>query len=192
MNLTNSGTNLQIKGLLLMLGEQSPTTAEQLLPDSETVAAVERMVPTTATITVPKEDHLYDGCVTGQAFIAEAELEIEGARFLVYANTNLDIAPPVEIERISPFPLCANPETPGQCKVFDIKLTNHLATPFRGVIKVAENKRSGPGHQFTRKLVLAPHESRDETVRDPTATPRKTDASCPKEFHLSSNLDPGR
>src|SRR6185436_470192 len=64
-------------------------------------------------------------------------------------------------------------ETPGQCKVFELKLTNHLATPFRGVIKVAETTRSGLGQQFSRQLVLAPHESRNETVRDTPTTPHR-------------------
>lgn len=176
MNLANAGDRpVQIKGVTFYgWGEQSrPKTAEQLLPDSETIAAVETMVPTTATVTVPKEEHLYDGCVLGQTFIAEADLEIEGARFLAYAVTNLDLAPAVEIERISPSPCVRTLETPGQCKVFELRLTNHLATPFRGVIKVAEINRSGPGRQFTRQLVLAPHESRDETVRDDTAKPRR-------------------
>ena len=176
MNLANAGARtVQIKGLTFYgWGERlHPKTAEQLLPDSETIASVETTVPTAATVTVPKEEHLDDGCLSGQTFIAEAELEIEGARFLVNAVTNLDVVPAVEIERISPSPCVRTLETPGQCKVFELKLTNHLATPFRGVIKVAETNRSGPGKEFTRKLVLAAHESRNETVRDDSITPRR-------------------
>jgi LmbE family N-acetylglucosaminyl deacetylase len=176
INLANAGDRpIQIKRLSFdSLGEQSRlNTAEQLVADSETTASVEKTIPTTASFTVPKEDHLYDGLASGQSSIAEAELEIEGGRFVVKAETNLDVVPAVEIERVAPSPCVRTLETPGQCKVFDVKLTNHLSTPFRGAMKIAETNRSRLGHEFTRQLVLAPHESRNETVRDTTPTPRR-------------------
>jgi hypothetical protein len=176
INLANAGDRpVQIKRLSFdSFGEQSRLkTAEQLLSDSETTASVEKSIPTTATLSVPKEDHLYDGLASGQSSVAEAELEIEGGRFVVKAETNLDVVPAVEIERVSPSPCVRTLETPGQCKVFDLKLTNHLSTPFRGVMKIAETNRSRLGHEFTRQLILAPHESRNETVRDTTPTPRR-------------------
>jgi hypothetical protein len=37
-----------------------PTTADELLPDTETVVTVDRTSPKNATLTVPKEEHLYD------------------------------------------------------------------------------------------------------------------------------------
>jgi LmbE family N-acetylglucosaminyl deacetylase len=176
VNLANSGDRpVQINRLSFnSWGEQSRLdTAEQLVADTETTTSVEKTIPTSAKVTVPKEDHLYDGLISGQSSEAEAEFEVGGVRFAVKTEINLDVAPAVEIERIVPSPCVRTLETPGQCKVFELKLTNHLATPFRGVIKVAENTRSGRGHQFTRQLVLAPHESRDETVRDTAATPRR-------------------
>jgi LmbE family N-acetylglucosaminyl deacetylase len=176
INLANAGDRpVQIKRLSFdSWGEQSRlNTAEQLLADSETTASVEKTIPTTAKLTVPKEDHLYDGSASGQSSVAEAELEIEGGRFVVKAETNLDVVPAVEIERVAPSPCVRTLETPGQCQVFDVKLTNHLSTPFRGVMKIAETNRSRPGHEFARQLILAPHESRNETVRDTTPTPRR-------------------
>jgi LmbE family N-acetylglucosaminyl deacetylase len=176
VNLTNSGDKpIEIKSLLFnSWGEQSRLeTAEQLVADTETTISVEKTIPTTAKLTVPKEDHLYDGLISGQSPVAEAELEVGGVRFAVKTEINLDVAPAVEIERILPSPCVRTLETPGQCKAFELRLTNHLTTPFRGVIKVAEKNRSGSGHEFSRQLVLAPHESRDETVRDDTTTPRR-------------------
>ncbi len=176
INLANAGDRpVQIRKLSFeSLGAPSRLDAAELLvPDSETTASVEKTIPTTATFTVPKEDHLYDGLLSGQSSVAEAELEIEGGRFVVRTEINLDVVPAVEIERIVPSPCVRTLETPGQCKFFDVKLTNHLKTPFRGVMKITEKKRSGPGHEFTRQLVLAPRESRVETVRDDTTTPRR-------------------
>jgi LmbE family N-acetylglucosaminyl deacetylase len=176
INLANAGDRpVQIKRLSFdSWGEQSHvSTAEQLLADSETTASVEKTIPSTAKFTVPKEDHLYDGLASGQSSAAEAELEIEGGRFVVKAETNLEVVPAVEIERVAPSPCVRTLETPGQCKVFNVKLTNHLSTPFRGVMNIAETNRSRPGHEFIRQLVLAPHESRNETVRDTSPTPRR-------------------
>lgn len=176
VNLANSGDRpIEIKRLSFnSWGEQSRLdTAEQLVADSETTVAAEKTIPATAKLTVPKEDHLYDGSLDGQSPEAEAELEVAGGRFVVTTGINLDVVPAVEIERIVPSPCVRTLETPGHCRVFDVRLTNHLATPFRGVIKVAETNRSRPGHGFTRQLVLAPHESRNETVRDTATTARK-------------------
>lgn len=176
INLANAGDRpVQIKRLSFdSWGERSRlNTAEQLLADSETSASVEKTTPATATFTVPKEDHLYDGLVSGRSFVAEAELEIEGARFMVSAETNLDVVPAVEIERISPSPCVRTQETLGHCKVFNLKLTNHLATPFRGVMKIDVASRSRAPREVTRQLVLGPHESRDETVRDSNSNPRR-------------------
>jgi hypothetical protein len=92
---------------------------------------------------------------------------------VVKSEINLDVVPAVEIERVSPSPCVRTLETPGQCKAFDLKLTNHLSTPFRGVMKIVEMNRSRPGHEFTRQLVMAPNESRNETVRDTSPTPRR-------------------
>ncbi|HVQ39122.1 MAG TPA: PIG-L family deacetylase [Pyrinomonadaceae bacterium] len=175
-NLANAGERpVKINKLSInSWGEESRlNTAEQLLPDSETTAAVEKTIPLTAAVTVPKEDHLSDGTLMGFLSAAQAELEIEGGRFVVNAQTNPDIAPAVEIERIAPSPCVRTLETPGNCKVFAVKLTNHLGTPFRGVIKVAEINRKRTGYAFTRQLVLAPNESRDEMVRDDTVPRRK-------------------
>ncbi|MDQ2920137.1 MAG: PIG-L family deacetylase [Acidobacteriota bacterium] len=176
INLANAGDRpVQIKSLSFdSWGKQSRlNTAEQLLADSETSASVEKTTPATAAFTVPKEDHLYDGSVSGQSSAAEAELEIEGARFLLSAETTLDVVPAVEIERISPSPCVRTQETLGHCKVFNVKLTNHLATPFRGVMKIDVANRSRATREVTRQLVLGPHESRDETVRDSNSNPRR-------------------
>jgi len=176
VNLTNSGDRpIEINRLSFnSWGDKSSLdTADQLVADTETTATVEKTIPTTATLTVPKEDHLYDGSLIGQSSVAEAEMGILGARFAIKTEINLDVVPAVEIEQISPSPCVRTIETPGQCKVFELKLINHLATPFRGVIKVAETTRSGAGQEFSRQLVLAPHESRNETVRDTPTTPRR-------------------
>jgi hypothetical protein len=57
------------------------------------------------------------------------------------------------------------------------------------VIKVAETTRSGLGQQFSRQLVLAPHESRNETVRDtPTAPHRLTRAALKNSISAVTSI----
>ena len=144
--------------------------ADKLLSDTETTVTTESATPANATLTVPKEAHLYDGLLLGKRFDAEADVDMEGATFRVHAEKNIDIAPAVEIDNISPSPCVRTQETLGKCKQFNVTLTNHLATPFRGTMKMSASARPAgrqPGSQVgeaTRQIVLGPQETRTETV----------------------------
>jgi LmbE family N-acetylglucosaminyl deacetylase len=177
VNLANSGDKaLEIGRLSLeSWGEDSRiSAAEQLLPETDTSVAVERVTPKTASSTVPKEDHLYDGLVLGHPFRGNAELEIEEAKFRLGATIHLDVAPAVEIKSISPSPCVRTQETLGGCRIFSMALTNHLAVPFRGAMKISESRGAGPrAREITHQIVLAPRETRSETIRTTKAIPER-------------------
>lgn len=170
ISLANTGSRaIEIKRLSIDgWGEQARlSTTEQVLPETDTSAAVEKVTPKTAPFTVPKEDHLYDGLVFGQPFRADAELEIEGAKFQLSTKLNLDVVPAVEIKRVSPSPCVRTQETLGVCNVFNLELTNHLAAAFRGTMKISESRAAeARPREITRQIVLAPRENRTETIRD--------------------------
>lgn len=121
--------------------------AEQLVPDSETSITVERTTPKTASISVPKPDHLYDGTSVGIPFTTEANLEIEGAKFAITQQLSLAVAPPVEIQTIVPSPCVRTEELLTHCNTLNVTLVNHLRTPFKGKLTTKtpnQQATSGP------------------------------------------------
>jgi LmbE family N-acetylglucosaminyl deacetylase len=149
-------------------------TAEGLLPNTETVVAVDRTTPKNATLTVPKEEHLYDNLFLGQPFEAVARIEIDGAKFSVSSGMTRAIAPAVEIKSISPSPYIWNPATLNQPLSFKVKLTNNLDTPFHGNLTIGNPQY----HIFEagRKLSLAPLET-SEVLLKSNAIPLDTPGS---------------
>ncbi|HEV7475757.1 MAG TPA: PIG-L family deacetylase [Pyrinomonadaceae bacterium] len=111
-------------------------TADLLLPDTETVVTVDNATPQNATLTVPNEEHLYDGLFLGRPFSVVAELEIDGAKFSLEAQISREIAPAVEIKKISPSPLVWTPGRRDQALTFTTVVRNNLETPFRGALEL--------------------------------------------------------
>jgi LmbE family N-acetylglucosaminyl deacetylase len=148
-----------------------PTTADELLPDTETVVTVDRTTPKNATLTVPKEEHLYDNLFLGQSFQANADVEIDGAKFSVSTATTRDVAPAIEIKSIAPSPYVWTAATLNQPLSFKVTVTNNLDAPFNGNLTIGNPQY----HIFEagRKFSLAPTETREVTFKS-NAVPMDT------------------
>jgi LmbE family N-acetylglucosaminyl deacetylase len=138
-------------------------TADILLPDTETVVSVDSAAPKNATLTVPEETHLYDGLFLGKTFAAAADLEIDGARFSVNTELLLEVAPAVEIRKVSPAPFIWTPGRRDQAVNFTTVVRNNLATPFRGALELSSGVLgiSAVG----ANLALQPNEARSVDLR---------------------------
>lgn len=162
VNLANTGDRtVQINRVSFdSWGEKSAVyVAEQLSADTETSSTVDRVTPEAATITVAAAEHLYDGLFLGQRFVSEAELEIDGAKFSLRAETNLPVAPAVEIKKVWPSPYVWTPKTRSRPIALKVTLSNNLTAPFRGLTKI-----TGPQYrifEFGRSVVLEPKETRE-------------------------------
>ncbi len=137
--------------------------AEQLVANTETSNTVDLVTPTTAAPTVPAAHHLYDGKLFGERFLADADLEIDGAWFSVREETRLDVAPAVEIKEVSPPLYVFTPAIINQPLVLKITLSNNLNRQFRGAVKVSAPKY----HIFEveSEVILEPNETREATIR---------------------------
>jgi LmbE family N-acetylglucosaminyl deacetylase len=146
-------------------------TADLLLPDTETVVTVVSNTPKSATLTVPKEEHLYDGLFLGQHFDAVADLEIDGAKFSVNAEVARDVAPAVEIKKISPSLLVWTPGRRDQVLTFNAMVRNNLETPFRGTLELSSSALgiSAVGSALT----LQANETRSVELRSNAAPPAR-------------------
>jgi LmbE family N-acetylglucosaminyl deacetylase len=142
-------------------------TADLLLPDTETIVTVDSAVPKNSGVTVPLEDHLYDGLFLGKRFEAAALVDVDGAKFSVRTELRLPVVPAVEIQNISPSPCVRTEEMLGRCDGFKVTVVNHQATPFRGTMVM--DAHAVPNRGAVYQLVLGPNEKREDSlvIHDP-------------------------
>jgi hypothetical protein len=142
--------------------------ADLLLPDTETVVTLESTTPSSATLTVPQEEHLYDGLLQGKRFEARATMEMDGARFSVARAIQLEVAPAVEIRKVSPTPVVWTPGRRDQVLRFITVVRNNLATPFRGTVQLSS--RALGIAAVDANLTLQPNETRSVELRSVAPT----------------------
>ncbi len=177
VSLANSGERtVQINRLSFNgWGTRAPLDApDQLVADTETNNTLDRVTPLSTEPTVPTSQHLYDGKLFGERFVADADLEIDGAWFSLSAETSLDVASAVEIKEISPSLYVFTPAIINRPLVLKIKLLNNLAERFRGKVKLSAPR----DHTFEvgREIILEPNETQELTIRS-KAIPRESAAT---------------
>jgi LmbE family N-acetylglucosaminyl deacetylase len=194
INIANAGDRtIQIKKLTFAgFGERVELeAAEQLGADTDTSNVVEHATPRRAPFSVPQSEHLYDGRLNGEHFQAEAELEVDGAKFLVAADRDVNVGPAVEIRSISPRPYVWTPNTANRPLQLKLTLVNNLPSAFKGVVKLR-----GLGTQsfeVGRAIVLEPHERREVTLESnalpgvPPARQRRRSANTDLTLSVLNN-----
>jgi LmbE family N-acetylglucosaminyl deacetylase len=166
LNFANGGSHtLSIPELRLnVFGSGRPIeAADQLPPGTETTKTIQILTPNNAAISVPPARHLYDGRLFGERFIAEAVVELDGARFRVQTSKQLDVSPAIAFTNISPSPYVWTPATGSRPLAFNVQVVNHLPKAFSGTLSMsgAQGRIIGTG----QKLTLAEHESREVVLK---------------------------
>jgi LmbE family N-acetylglucosaminyl deacetylase len=155
-SVSNSGVgDIQIKQVKFRgLGLEKPlNVADKMLPGTETTAVVDFTTPKNASLTTPPSEHLYDGKLFGEPLTAEAELAVEGVTFKTGTAITRNVAPAVEILEVEPAPYVTTPATSQKPLEFKVKLQNHLATPFLGLLHLR-----GPSLETGREIELQPNQ----------------------------------
>jgi LmbE family N-acetylglucosaminyl deacetylase len=155
-SISNNGVgDIQIKQLTFRgLGVDTKLkVADKMLPGTEATGLVEVTTPRTTNFTVPAAEHLYDGRLFGEPLAAEAELAVEGVNFTARTEIGREVAPGVEILEVAPVPYVTTPATSQKPLEFKVRLQNHLATPFRGLLRVR-----GPNLETGREIELQPEQ----------------------------------
>jgi hypothetical protein len=165
-------------------------TADLLLPDTETVVTVDELTPKNAALTVPKEEHLYDGYFLGKRVSAKVDLEIDGAKFSVNTEALLDVAPAVEIRKISPSPIVWTPGRGDDVLSITTVVRNNLAAPFRGTLELSS---AGLGISAVGgNMALAANETRPVELKSnaaPFASKRSTRSNITSNIALLTVKD---
>jgi LmbE family N-acetylglucosaminyl deacetylase len=165
--------------------------ADLLLPDTETLITVDESTPRNAALTVPKEEHLYDGTFLGKRVWAKADLEIDGAKFSVTTETQLDVAPAVEIRKISPSPIVWASGRGERVLSITTIVRNNLVEPFRGTVELSS---AGLGISAVGgNIALAANETRPVELKSNAApfaskrSPRSSTASNIASFAVKDS-----
>ena len=134
LRLSNQGvSDVKVKGTRRLVNgnEIGRGGMSSLLKSNQTLRLddITYEVPQNAVINMPQSEHLYDGYFFGEELTQMFMVEIEGASFSVTASTRLNIAPPVEIESVSPSTLVITPQTLQRGVPFTFRIHNHTETP---------------------------------------------------------------
>lgn len=201
VTLTNAGAKpLQIVRLAFTAWgkELALVTPDHLLADTDTSAAVDVTSPARTRFTVPKPEHLYGESSFGIPFRATAEIDIEGAKFVVNTEKTLDVAPAVEVTGISPSPCVRTEETLGRCKMLNVTFVNHLPAPFRGTLSAQVTSADTLySYAVNRQVVLGPLETRTDQILfnnpvsdRPNLRYLRSSGSTTLSLHLSNTNEP--
>ena len=88
--------------------------------------------PAQAQVNLPHAEHLYDGNLFGKDFTVTVQLQINKQPVAVSVSKQMDVAPPVEIESITPSHLILTPETIKRPVTFNLRVINHQNASFEG------------------------------------------------------------
>jgi hypothetical protein len=108
-------------------------------------------------MTVPHYSHLYDDRIFGTRVVTHAQATV-GSTFYVGGTKWVDVAPPIEIQTISPSPLVLTPQSNAKRTGFTVHLINHTNTPFEGKLSVQSEGTA---------VSLPPNAAKDFQIRLP-------------------------
>jgi LmbE family N-acetylglucosaminyl deacetylase len=111
--------------------------AENLAPGSFVNRSNQLQIPEKMPVNTPLSSHLYEPGSLGLEMISSCWLQMAKGRIYVWAPTRVNVAPPVEIESITPSPYVFTPANLNKPLPFKIRLVNRLRKSFQGEFGVS-------------------------------------------------------
>jgi LmbE family N-acetylglucosaminyl deacetylase len=143
-------------------GSGRPATT-RLVPPGQSVTIVRAFeTPRDAAVTVPHQEHLYDGREFGERFTATVVVSMNGGSFLVPATVSIDVAPAVEVKTVDPALLVLTPQTDARPPSLRVSVMSHLPETFNAYVGAFANYPDRRGLSLVESVLpLAPGESRN-------------------------------
>ncbi len=111
------------------------TTERPLSPGNSFTLTDKVEIPNSAKTNVPLAQHLYEPTGLGLNLNLRCEYEIDQTKLGIDLPLRVDVAPPVEIQQVTPSLLVVTPTTRAQPQTFVVRLKNHQDTPFDGKLQ---------------------------------------------------------
>lgn len=143
-------------------GSGRPATT-RLVPPGQSVTIVRAFeTPRDAAVTVPHQEHLYDGREFGERFTATVVVSMNGGNFMVPATVLIDVAPAVEVKTVDPALLVLTPQTDTRPPSLRVSVMSHLPETFNAYVGAFANYPDRRGLSLVESVLpLAPGESRN-------------------------------
>jgi LmbE family N-acetylglucosaminyl deacetylase len=133
-------------------------TATRLAPGAMVTVTNKFQIPATAAINVPLSRHLYEPNGLGMALTTRCTYELSGKRVGVDLPIRVDVAPPIEIANIAPFPLVLTPGTLAKPPRFTVTVINNSNDKTLAGLDIDSSQYHGLG-PFSGVFELGPHEN---------------------------------
>lgn len=109
------------------------TTERPLSPGTSFTLTDQIQIPANAKINVPLAEHLYEPTGLGLDLNLRCEYQVDQTRLGFDIPLRVDVAPPLEIAKVSPAPLALSPAHAQRGPAtFSVTVINHQAAPFDG------------------------------------------------------------
>jgi len=133
LTVTNRGTLTARLERVEFNGKPIQVTGGVLAPNQNKTVTGAYKAPPDMKVSVPHAQHLYDGREFGESFTAMAYLSTQsGVPFVVPADIRVDVAPPVELEFVTPELVAITPGSVNFHWPFLIQVVNHQSETHTG------------------------------------------------------------
>jgi LmbE family N-acetylglucosaminyl deacetylase len=157
----------------MAIGSGRPANTPVVAPGQSVTIVREFQTPRNAAVTVPHQEHLYDGREFGEQFTVRVQVSTIGGSFLAPATASVDVVPAIELAEIGPASLVITPQTESISRTLTLQVTNHD----KDVRKISiETIGAGDNPESTRRkiaeqpLTIGPAEKRDVSISLPIKT----------------------
>jgi LmbE family N-acetylglucosaminyl deacetylase len=107
-------------------GAGRPASTSPVAPGQSVTIEREYQTSRDAAVTVPHQEHLYDGREFGEQFTAIVSVSLKGGgSFMVPATVSVDVAPSIEIAEFGPQSLVITPQTLNVSRTLTLQVINH-------------------------------------------------------------------
>jgi len=133
---------------------------ENLTPGSVLSRSNQLKIPDKMPINTPLSSHLYEPGNLGLQMITSCSIQLANVRVNVRSSTRVNVAPPVEIENITPSPYVFTPANLDRSLAFKVRLVNHLSKSFKGEFGIS-SPTAHINEVGAAEITLGPGEARE-------------------------------
>jgi LmbE family N-acetylglucosaminyl deacetylase len=196
VRLSNSGSeNVTVQGCGASLGPVGGFLGgdAKLVAGSELRRVVKITIPQNAPVNTPLANHLYDPSEPGLLLSTRCLINLPNGYFNVESSTQIDVAPPVEISKISPSPLVIIPGTNNTARPLTLQVINHENKPRKTAIETVLEVNN-PELKRTKlsdtPLTIGPEEQRTLTTTVATGSKWELTGDPVRRISLTSQQAP--
>src|SRR5258708_594843 len=133
-------------------GSGRPATTRLIAPGQSATIVRAFETPRDAAVTVPHQEHLYDGREFGERLTATVVVSMNGGSFMVPATVSIDVAPAVEVQTVQPALVMLTPQTDARPPSLRVTVMSHLPETLSAYVVAFSNYPDTKGFSLVSTL----------------------------------------